>query len=252
MGKIDIVPIFNQAAPNVWDNFMNIRMAAMHHVYSYKMSSSEHEDALKQMMLGWKKRSFNFAFGAFDNGDMVGFINGDCVDNVATIRGLYVLPECMSQKVGGRLLKIAEKIGSFGARSLDLVSCQKSKTFYEHYDYTPITEGSNRYMKKITSSNKPHCATLPVFYITQKLDKTIKKISSANKSSFDAEHVNNLHAPMYMYIDADCAVQGVLLGNDKNYEVLQLEVAPHQPKSFIESRLNREFELLRNQRNKVR
>ena len=147
MNNINVLPIFNQAAPGIWEDFLRIRAFAMRHIYNHHVSHAETVALRNEYELNWRRRGFNFAFGAYDGTDLIGFVNGDCCDRVATIRGLYVLPECMSKHVGSTLLKSAENTGAIAACELDLVSLLKSRGFYEHNGYTPIMHGSNRYSK---------------------------------------------------------------------------------------------------------
>ncbi len=241
MSNIVIVPIFNQSAPQVWKTFLSIRSAAMRHSCGYQMSTADYEFAMDEMTQGWVKRGFNFAFGAYDGATMIGFVQGDCIENTATIRSLYVRPEYMSQHIGQRLLMAAEQAGSFAASSLDLVSLPRAQKFYEHHDYKPVSHGGNHYIKDITFQMRARCATAPVFKLTRGMHTSCSKISQQYGMTFDASHVNQHHKPMFVYVDAASQVQGYVLGvnNAKTY------IAAHQPAELIAKRLKREVDKLK-------
>lgn len=235
MNNINVLPIFNQAAPGIWEDFLRIRAFAMRHIYNHHVSHAETVALRNEYELNWRRRGFNFAFGAYDGTDLIGFVNGDCCDRVATIRGLYVLPECMSKHVGSTLLKSAENTGAIAARELDLVSLLKSRGFYEHNGYTPIMHGSNRYSKKIR--NRVQCKTVPVFYSIPSFTRACRQISVFNKTEFNPGMINQEHTPMFAYLDVDSIPQGFAFTDDAT--ISRAYVAPHQPTDFIAKRLHR-------------
>ena len=235
MTDINILPIFNQAAPNIWDDFLRIRASAMQHVYNHNMTQNERDDARAEYAAVWRRRGFNFAFGAYNGSDIVGFVNGDCVNRVATIRGLYVLPECMSNNIGGQLLKYAESAGAMGARLLDLVSLLKSCRFYEKHGYRAVMRGSNQYRKKIQS--KIQCKTVPVFHTPPAMTRECVQISSDNHQKLDMERVNVEHLPMFAYLDSMSVTRGFIVDNGPSGT--EIYIGAHQPVDFIAKRLMR-------------
>ncbi|MBQ2017639.1 MAG: GNAT family N-acetyltransferase, partial [Alphaproteobacteria bacterium] len=122
MSEIRILPIFNQSAPGVWDDMLRIRIATMRHNYNIKLTDQEISEAMAEFQQSWKRLSFNFAFGAYDDGKMVGCISGDVQNKTAFIRHLYVLPEYQGQRIGSRLLNEAEIATSVSARQTDIVA----------------------------------------------------------------------------------------------------------------------------------
>lgn len=237
MNNVNILPIFNQSSPRVWDSFVNIRAAAMKHVYNVCMSKEECETMQQAYFLAWRTRKFNFAFGAYNNSDIVGFVSGDCVDRVATIRSLYVLPEFMSNNIGGRLLNAAENAGSFGARTLDLVSLYGSRGFYERYGYRPIVRGSNHYIKSIHGNI--NCKTVPVFYSTPSITRACRQISEFNKTEYNPKIVNKEHSPMFAYLDVESTPQGFVVSDYNIGTPARTYIGCHQPVDYIAKRLNR-------------
>ena len=49
MSDITIFPIFNQAVPHVWDDFLRIRIAAMRANYNIEMTADEIARAMHDM-----------------------------------------------------------------------------------------------------------------------------------------------------------------------------------------------------------
>lgn len=240
------LPIFDQAAPGIWDSFLSICDAATSYSCGYSMCVNDFQSVRKELERAWKRRSFNFAFGAYDGGSMVGFINGDCVGRVATIRGLYVLPEYMGQKIGGRLLKLAERASTFGASSLDLISLSKAQKFYERYGYKPIFRGSNHYTKSITRDIRIKNLVVPVFTVTKAIKKSCTNILNKYNCDFDTGIVNTDHIPMFVYVDSLSEIAGFIIDQNsgaKGSEILY--VSPDQPTKLISSFLNKELNVVK-------
>lgn len=237
-----ILPIFNQAEESVWYNFLCIRDNATQHVAKSVMSPKDYELAMADLESSWKRRSFNFAFGAYDDNAMVAFIQGDCVNNVATIRSLYVLPEYMKQKLGSRLLKSAEKAACFGARSLDLVSLVNAQKFYEFHNYTAIAKGSNHYIKSINNQMRARSMVFPVFKATKSITYACKEIAKLYGDTFDASYVNQRHLPMFLYLDAFGEINGFAVEKyDLKTPFIKTYVKPGYLSKYISQNLERAF-----------
>ena len=46
--EVSILPVFNQAATNVWRDFFNIRKACMSAIYNYNLQKSDCENEIKE------------------------------------------------------------------------------------------------------------------------------------------------------------------------------------------------------------
>lgn len=244
MTNIKIVPIFDQSQPNIWTDFLRIRAATMRENYNIEMSPTETADALNEYQSAWSRRAFNFAFGAYRGREMIGFVNGDCMSSVATIRGLYVLPEYQSQHIGSALLKSAESVSAFGAKNLDLVALGNGVGFYDKFGYSPINlygGATNHYVKKINSANK--CVVLPVFHITKLIGNACDKIAADNKTNFKGRLSDFHNSPIFIYLDYQSNITGFALGTQR---IEQMHVALHTSKEIAFRRFGTEFENLRN------
>ena len=60
MMNIEIVPIFDQSVPHVWDDFVRISAAAMRHVYNYKTSEPERRDAISKLQYNWAHSEYSW------------------------------------------------------------------------------------------------------------------------------------------------------------------------------------------------
>ena len=215
--NINILPIFNQSAPGVWDDFLRIQAAAMRHVYNYKMDNTDFEAAKLSLKNDWRHYTYNFAFGANDNDSMIGFIQGNCIRGITTIQGLYVMPQYMSQHVGARLLRRAEQYASMVSKSIELVSLLRAQGFYEHHGYVPISRGSNHYVKQIDQEIRS--TVVPVFRPTSLIMDSCDQIAQMNGQRFDdsdAYDVASAHWPMFVHTDAMSQICGFARSQIKN------------------------------------
>ncbi len=228
--EVKIVPIFNQNAPSVWDDFLHIRAAAVMHVYNYKTPKEDDESTKEAFKSQWGHKAFNFAFGAYNGSRMVGFIRGYGEQNVVNIEQLYLLPDYMSKGIGVRLLNAAESIASFYARDIELVSLLRAQDFYKRNGYKGLFE--NRYTKHINNITK--CSTLPVFKSTPLITHSCKQIFPG----FDAKDINVSHTPMFVYLNVDSKICGYVTGNDK--EAISINVSKGCS-DFVRKRLLKEI-----------
>ncbi len=217
MMNIEIVPIFDQSVPHVWDDFVRISAAAMRHVYNYKTSEPERRDAISKLQYNWAHSEYSFAFGATNGKTMVGFIYGDCADDTAVIQGLYVMPRYMSRRVGARLLHSAENAMTFVADTVELVSLANAQGFYEYHGYVPISRGSNHYVKQIDQEIRS--TVVPVFRPTSLIMDSCDQIAQMNGQRFDdsdAYDVASAHWPMFVHTDAMSQICGFARSQIKN------------------------------------
>lgn len=212
MREIKILPIFNQSAPGVWEDFLHIRAVSEKAIYNYTLDESDYNQAFAIFRLQWAEKVFDYAFGAYDDKKMVGFIQGICAQKVFYINRLYVLPEYMRMKIGTRLLNNAEKISGFVANRIDLISMQKAKKLYERNGFNPLTPGSNSYFKNI--AKKANCTSLPIFKVTSSIAKACDSIAKMNGQTFNKNMVNDSHNPMYVYLDVNSEVKSFIVGDN--------------------------------------
>ena len=210
MSDIKIFPIFNQAAPGVWDDMLRVRIAAMQHNYNLRLTDNDIANAMSDFQTAWKRLSHNFAFAAYDGDKMVGCLNGDIQNKTAYIRHLYVLPEYQGQRVGAGLLHAAEKATSVSARQTDIVSLGGAEKFYRRMGYTsPI--GTNNYVKKLSA---PKCATVPIFHCAPSFARACDKLLHGTGKMTERSHINREGLPVFADYDINSTVRAVCVSEN--------------------------------------
>jgi predicted N-acetyltransferase YhbS len=208
MNEVRILPIFDQSAPGVWDDMLRIRIAAMQHNYNIKLTDQEISEAMAEFQKSWKRLSFNFAFGAYDDGKMVGCINGDVQNKTAFMRHLYVLPEYQGLQIGRWLLSAAERAVSIEARHTSLVSLAGAEKFYQRMGYHSLT-GLNNYVKEVSLSK---CSCLPVFHASGSFNRACEKLRATYADMPDVVSATRQHLPVFAeyYIDSNLRAMGII------------------------------------------
>lgn len=239
MSKIIFKPIFNQSESFVWDDFVNIGAASRLGTYNMVTTADKYVYKMDEYRKNWKSRSFNFAFGAYDNSQMIGFVHGYCLDRVGYVAELYILPDYQGLKIGSSLLTMAENVAVYGANKMELTALgtQRAMSYYPKRGYT-IRLAPNGFEKKLVK--RPHCQTVPVFKVTRPIAVACAKIASVYGDTFDAKQINSSHAPMFIYSNEQGEITGFGVsggdgGNIKTY------VAPHNDVNWIRGRLMKSF-----------
>ena len=237
MSEITIFPIFNQAVPHVWDDFLRIRIAAMRVNYNIEMTADEIARAMCDMQAAWNHYAFNFAFGAYDGANMVGCIHGDCSKRVASIRHLYVLPKYQGLRIGSRLMNAAEATVSVAANSLDLVSLGHAEEFYRKRGcVAPLN--TNVFVKNVVGTGR--CQAVPLFWCPASVSRACDDLSHVSNCSFDVGAVNQEHRPTFVYRDVDSNIvgYGMVGANGNNTDDVRICTQFKSATSFVQRRLN--------------
>lgn len=206
MKQVKILPIFNQAAPGIWDDFLRIRTVTRQQIYNIHTSEHDLSDALSEFKSNWAHQSRNFAFGAYDNDNMIGFISGTFDSRIATIQHLYVLPQYQGQHIGKQLLNSAEYAISVTTSNIELISMTKSEDFYKKNGYISYS-GTNHYYKSV--KNTGCCTVAPVFRCTPTIVKKTAAISGLPTENFNRQDIVRAHTPMFVYRDGHAQITAV-------------------------------------------
>lgn len=196
MTNIQIFPIFNQAAPMVWDDFMRIRTITRKQNYNIETTQKDFDETMAEFKENWTKPVQNFAFAAYDDNKMIGFISGTYEIKLAKIMHLYVLPQYQGKHIGAQLLKSAESAISVDRNNVELVSMTKAETFYKKYGYISYNK-TNRYNKSVKDCG--HCAVAPVFRCTAKIVKKMAEISGQPVETFNKKTIIPGRTPVFIY-----------------------------------------------------
>ena len=192
MKEINIVPIFNQAAPGVWHDFARIESTA-------PARDGANIAAFEQDWLRYKQC---FAFGAYDVTQMVGFISGFISRKNAQIQCLYVLPEYRGNKIGSQLLRKAESVISIGSRTVNLVALPGAMDFYSRAGYRSVSGFADNHLQKTLPLRRSGADVLPVFG-----DVAAFRRAAAKLGMSDDFQPNQ---PAFMYVNIDGNVNGVV------------------------------------------
>lgn len=213
MNNINILPIFNQAAPGIWDDFMRIRSAAMEEVYNYTLGEKDFDVGLEEFYFHWNNTPCVFAFGAYDGDKMVGCINGHAKNRIAEVSHLYVMPEYHNKRIGRRLLTAAESAMSINAQFIKLDALTKAYKFYQHMGYTSPANTSE-FIKPIKDAGK--CSATPVFFCNKKLAEKCTDIITQNNSDFkfSQNHINKTHKPLFVYRDINQEIKAFSIADE--------------------------------------
>lgn len=215
MTEITLIPIFNQAAPGVWDDFLRVQVATMTYNYDAPLSAHEIEAAASEYIHDWNDLKSNFAFGAYDGTHMVGYVNGFIKNSVAVILNMHVLPEYQGHHIGRRLFSAAAGAASVSARRVELKPLYKAKSFYEHQGCQ--YDGDRGIFVKDVA--KTHCHSAPVFYCSGSLKHKCEGFTYPTPAIIDSKSVNRLHNPMFIYRNIDSIVTGCALYNGAGYDI---------------------------------
>ncbi len=258
MNEIQILPIFNQSTPGVWDDFFRIRAASMLYMYNYHSTCDDLAASNQFFIQDWQNCPYNFAFGAYLDKKMIGFIQGNCDNGTATISNLYVHPNFMSKvidgrresnHVGARLIRSAECASSITSTYVVLTALAEACGFYEHSGYTAADPSLSLYFKQ--NNKLPSCSVIPIFAPVRPFVRACKKISDANRQCLDLpKFKTNERAPMFAYTDVNSKICGYAIGEINTTRISQIGIAPHKPTDLITNIFRRNFNMLDNQKSR--
>ena len=189
--------------PNVWNDFLHIRSAAM--IANYNVTPNDTAEDLFAKT--------NFSFAAFDKSKPVGFIAGIIKKGDLHIDHLYVLPEYQKYHIGTSLLIHAEAAGAFLSKNATLTALEFARPFYEKHSYKS-TYTINAYSKNISL---PRCTVTPIFKITPHIIRACTKIANENNTAFDKDWIKSGKTQLFVYTDVNSEIQGYAIKTtDKN------------------------------------
>ncbi len=227
MKYINIVPIFNQAAPYIWSTFAHIQSDAMHAVYRYETTPEEMAFNISELNTSWHRFRSHFAFAAYDGDKMVGCVDGIIQNKVAGIHGLYVLPTYHKMGIGDRLLAASEHAASVHTNMVELTALNRARPFYTHRKYCLVADTHDIYRKNINLAAAG--TVVPLFRCAVPQAAQCTRLAARYDLSFDVAAVNHAHVPMFVSLDENCDINGYVLGapnaTGKDMRVTQLCVA---------------------------
>ena len=207
--NFEIKPIFNQN-DSIWCDFMRIEMTCESVKYGYKLNAEDERRIMFSHRQEWNRGKYNYAFGAYIDGEMVGFVNGYLLDrNTMYLRNLYVLPEFNGNGAGRQLLNNAEKTSLLVSREMDVVSLSGAATFYATNGYR-ICDGRSMYKDLPTSA----VGVIPLFEW---------HTSRRAKLNFDVDRKllrKEIHQPKFVYVNPNQEIEAVALRTHENEDIV--------------------------------
>ena len=197
---IKIIPIFNQISdPTIWADFARIETSCRTKICGYQHDTEYESSIFGIHKKEWQHYNYNFAFGAFHDGKMVGFSNGFLSGKTDVfLRNLYVLPEYNGMGIGKRLLRCGEQTAYLFADVLDVRSLSGAVSFYEQNGFVNYDGRSlSKELKKST------IGVIPVFEWKKFLHAKIK-------FGVDKELLRqNKYQPKFIYVNPDSEIEAV-------------------------------------------
>ena len=231
MSDVSIFPIFNQASPGVWDDFLRIRSATMTADYDMPLTDDDVERARQDYNKNWQTYSGNFAFGAYDaEYNMIGCVHGLGHKGIADLQQLHVLPQNQGQRIGRRLLVAAQDAASImSARSMELISMSKARKFYEKMGCKGLS-----WTEYTKSLSRPRSSVAAVFHCNPALARACELDRETVKQ------INKLHLPMFVSYDWQSNVNGYAI-SDTNGGVL-IDIRDNNPKQIVRRALESQMD----------
>ncbi len=234
MSEIIIRPIFNQSVPGIWDDFIRIYSTALYEIYGIRTTDKDIATKRGEYQKAWTKKPGCFAFGAYDGKDMIGFVTGATAAARSELVDLFLLPGYQGCGIGSNLLKSAENAVSLHDNKLYLISMGYGRLldYYKSHGYKTLY-ADNVFVKDL---KKPNCYVTPVFSLSKRICKYCTSIATQSNTVFYDGWVNDLHSPMFVYVDVNFDIQGYAIANDAGV-IKQYAIASRQPADFISRRL---------------
>ena len=200
---IRVVPIFDQMAnPKIWSDFTRLEMLCDTVKYGYPVDDSDRNRIFKGHMDDWKHERNNFAFAAYDDKIMVGFVTGYREDkSTMYLRNLYVNPQYNGMGIGKKLLAQSERASNLIVPNMSVVSLNGAVGFYENFGYQTT---DNRCLAKKISQNM--VGVVPVF-------KTLLGGMRAKmRVDYDKTLVRQcVHQPIFVYVTYEGEIDAVAI-----------------------------------------
>ncbi len=203
MNDVIIVPIFDQSAPKIWDDFARVRADSIKK-YGLRPSDTDWDAWQLAYRSMWESNKFNFAFGAYYENKMVGFIHGHGTRSGVTIHGLYVAAGTQGRHLGRALLARAENAASLHTRNIELVALGGAMNFYRAQNYVTATPGSNQFFKRVTV---PCYSVIPVFRMSSSYTRQFPELVDKNNLR-DLSHAGR---PAFIWTDGNARVAALAL-----------------------------------------
>ena len=161
--EIKIVPIFDQmASPKIWQDFARVEINARA-AEGCPFTDGALDEILSVYRKEWQEPN-NIAFGAFLDGEMIGFTKGHMLEQQEyKLVSLFVRHDMQRQGIGRRLLSHFENTVALSGSFVQGQCFEWSIPFYKKQGYT-VTRGIGPGPQMSKELQKPHMVgVVPVF-----------------------------------------------------------------------------------------
>ena len=210
--NFDIIPIFNQPAKGVWTDFVNVETTCSREMFNLHVSEGYVHNCLLDYARNLGQWKHNFAFAAYLEEKMVGFIQGFAFEKFSEfysvysketfLEHLYILPKYHKCGIGSRLLNAFEETAGLVSSKVVLTPLRDAVKFYEKNGY--------KYFGDMEKNLVP-CANkvVPVFQWI-KTDFDVKLNVTVNNHFLQ----KNRYKPVFVYLNENSEIDGVIIKTD--------------------------------------
>ena len=155
--NFEIIPVFNQATANVWNDFIKIEAACDKAIYDLSgPSKSTIQTRLREYKSNLHEYKHNFAFVAYYRKHIIGFAYGFSISSYEMyLNRLYVSPKYHRCGVGSQLLKATEQSATMVAKKLSLIALANAADFYQQKHGYDQFEYMEKYLEPTANSIMP-------------------------------------------------------------------------------------------------
>ena len=209
--------LFNQAEPGIWETFAEIEMAARSD-HGLTFDNADVANIFYHYHLEWEMPN-NIAFGAFLDGEMVGFVKGHMIEpGEYKLASLFVRPELQRQGIGRKLITNFENSAALDGEYVQGLCYEWAEPFYKKQGYTTVHGKSagieiSKKLPRLTKGVVPMFSKWQVKYIKPKVssvhvDKNLLK--------------DSLHQPLFVNINEKHEIDVVGLKNKDDVNMIWL------------------------------
>ncbi|MBR3511062.1 MAG: GNAT family N-acetyltransferase [Alphaproteobacteria bacterium] len=131
-------PLFNQEEPGIWDSFAEVEMDSRTGE-GYTFKNGDLNDILDNYRKDWQESNNNIAFGAFLNGNLVGFAKGFMIEAPDyKLSSLFVRHDMKRQGIGRKLITHFENSVALVGSYVQGQCYEWAIPFYQKQGYTVV------------------------------------------------------------------------------------------------------------------
>ncbi len=203
--EITLFPIFNHKSQEVWDAFCDVKMRSWNGTYGIQTTDQDRNNTMAEFRQWTARDGHTFAFGAYAETQLVGYIRGTYRLNSIKCHDLYVLPEFQHMRIGRRLMTTVEQTYRLSAHHINLLAMGYSGPFYQKLGFGSPAHDDN-YVKILKKTSI--YGVIPVFKLTQNTIKDCSIFNAQAGTKLSKDAINPNHSPIFIYYDEGRRVDG--------------------------------------------